>query len=95
MNRSIDISINDRNEINIQKISLKECTSNFKIEKFLKLVSAFFLFFHQRIAHLKSSFCSLDIQISVFLSSPLMSLSAIALEDINNCLSKNLITHFA
>ena len=45
MNRSIDISMNDRNEMNIQKISLKKCTSNFEIEKFLKLVSAFFYFF--------------------------------------------------
>ena len=72
-----------------------------------------FFIFHQTIPlknygkcfwfHLKSSFPSWDIQIFVFSSSPLFSLSAITLEAdsrkilnlyIINCLNENLITHF-
>ena len=54
--------------------------------------------------HLKSSFCSPDIQIFVFPSSPLFPLSGICFRswskvnlkvyDVINCLNKNLITHF-
>ena len=83
----------------------------------LKLVPTIFyqiFIFHQMISFQrlwkmffiwsKSSFRSWDIQILVYLSSPLFSLSAIALEvdsrkilkvyDVINCLNKNLITHY-
>ena len=83
----------------------------------LKLVSVIFyqiFIFHQMTAlqklwkiflfHLKSSFCSRDIQIFVFLSSPLFSPVShcfrgwskknLKVYDIINFLNKNLITHF-
>ena len=53
-------------------------------------------------AHLKSSFCSQDIQ--VFLSSPIFLLAShcfrggskknLKVYDVINCLNKNLLTHF-
>ena len=81
----------------------------------LKLVPASFYFFHQTIPlqktmknvflfHLRSSFCSWDIHISVFLPSPLFlsgshcfrgwSKINLKVYGVINCLNKNSITHF-
>ena len=59
---------------------------------------------YEKIFHLKSSFCTRDIQVFVFLSSPLFlpvshcfrgwSKKNLKVYDVINCISKNLITHF-
>ena len=89
----------------------------FQSTQYLKLVSAILyqiFISHQMIAlqklkniflfHLKNSFRSRDIQIFVFLSSPLFlpvchcfrgwSKINLKVYDVTNCLNKNLITHF-
>ena len=82
--------------------------------KFLSTIFYQIFIFHQSIAlknyekcflfNLKSSFCSWDIQIFVFSSSPLFfpvshcfrrwSKKNLKIYDVINCLNKNLITHF-